>query len=82
MWIDNVNDLKNMVLDYFLNLFECTPTISLDHWNNITHHLITQEENDELTKEIGSEEIWKAVKNIKVFKASGRDLFQAIFYIL
>ncbi|XP_028051338.1 uncharacterized protein LOC114255988 [Camellia sinensis] len=80
IWINNIVALKSMIFDYFVEHFQSTPTIQLDHWNNLTLDVIRQEDNDELSREITRNEIWRAVKNIKAFKAPSRDGFQAIFY--
>lgn len=57
IWIDNIDALKSMIFDYFVDHFNGTLTILLDHWNNLTPGLIRQEDNDEMSREISSDEI-------------------------
>ncbi|KAL7187906.1 hypothetical protein ACSBR1_037866 [Camellia fascicularis] len=57
IWIDNIDALKSMIFYYFVEHFNGTLTIQLDHWNNLTLGLIRQEANDELSREISSDEI-------------------------
>ncbi|KAL7263169.1 hypothetical protein ACSBR1_001362 [Camellia fascicularis] len=74
VWVDNPMQLKSLVNDYFQNLFVYTQTISLDHWSNLTKH-ISPEDQSEMSRNVFADDIWRAVKNIKAFKAPGRDGF-------
>ncbi|XP_028092237.1 uncharacterized protein LOC114292475 [Camellia sinensis] len=64
---------------YFQNIFAHTPISNLHHWNNLTKHINVDDQLD-MIRELSAPDIWRAVKNIKAFKAPGRDGYQAIFY--
>ncbi|XP_028127267.1 uncharacterized protein LOC114323788 [Camellia sinensis] len=80
VWVERFADLKLMVANYFINLFSLRSNHTLSHWNNLASHILSNEDYSELMINVTDEEVWKAVKNIKAFKAPGRDGFQAIFY--
>lgn len=80
IWINNPNDLKSIVVNYFRNLFSHEDVLTLEHYNNIAKVKISEEENHHLKQPVSDKEIWDTVKNIGAFKAPGPDGVQGIFY--
>ncbi|XP_028093960.1 uncharacterized protein LOC114294059 [Camellia sinensis] len=80
MWVDQPEQLKVLITNYFMNLFGYTPSIFSTNWSNLVSCKLNQVDNAALTNVITNEEVWNAVKNINAFKAPGRDRFQAVFY--
>ncbi|XP_028055969.1 uncharacterized protein LOC114260109 [Camellia sinensis] len=79
-WIDQPRELKCLIHNYFVNLFSpCNPT-QLRHWKGLANCTISSEDNSELLRNVTKEEVWKAIKNIKAFKAPSIDGLQVIFY--
>ncbi|XP_028080539.1 uncharacterized protein LOC114282098 [Camellia sinensis] len=80
MWVDQPEQLKDLITNYFMNLFGYTPSTSPTNWNNLVSCKLDQADNATLTNAISNDEVWNAVKNINAFKAPGRDGFQAVFF--
>lgn len=80
VWIDDPNELKNIVLYFFKNLFANPIANSLAHWCNKAVFKLFKEDNKVLNRVIIDTKIKKAMNNIKACKVPGRDDFQAIFY--
>ncbi|XP_028112500.1 uncharacterized protein LOC114310648 [Camellia sinensis] len=79
-WLSNSENIKNHIIQYFNDLFKHEVTPMLDNWKSITHTGFTQDNNVTLQAPITNHEIWNAIKNIKAFKAPGRDGLQAVFF--
>ncbi|CAL5362434.1 unnamed protein product [Camellia sinensis] len=80
IWISDTEGVKNVILDYFKNLFSKGDYQHLDHWANTTPVKFTKEDNDGFLKPLSNLEIFQAVKDIGAFKAPGKDGIPAIFY--
>ncbi|XP_028105054.1 uncharacterized protein LOC114304080 [Camellia sinensis] len=56
-WVDQPDQLKDLILNYFTNLFNQTPNCSLEHWNNLVACKLTLEDNTKRTKAITDDEV-------------------------
>lgn len=83
IWIEDYSLLKNMVHNYFCNLFQCYSNASHSSVSNsptFSNCTFSQEDNNRLCAPISNMEIWNTVQCINPYKAPGPDGIQAFFY--
>lgn len=82
-WIEGSGLLKDMVQNYFFNLFHCnsnvTPACTGNGFPQL-NNTFSLEDNLRLCATVSNMEIWNTVQCINPYKAPGPDGIQAFFY--
>ncbi|XP_040367431.1 uncharacterized protein LOC121050669 [Rosa chinensis] len=79
-WCTEDGDLKQIVLNYFRTLFTRPPPIFELKVVSVLPRVITADMNMQLTREIGEEEVYAALKQMHPCKSPGLDGFSPDFY--
>lgn len=79
-WVSLETEIKSLVKDHFFSLFKFDENRDFSHLISLVPHLISQDMNVVLCKEVTNAEIWKAVKQLGPLKAHGKDGFSCFFF--
>ena len=79
-WCENMGDIANIAIAYFLELFTTSSPTKVVEVVETVQRCITEEMNEQLTKEFQKEEIIQAISQMHLTKALGPDSISAVFY--
>lgn len=71
--------IASIAIEYFKELFSTSSPTRIEEVADLVSGRVTQETNNQLTKEFQKEEIIQAIRNMHPTKAPGPDM-SAIFY--
>ena len=79
-WMENQQDIKQIAVSFFDNLFTTSEPSQIQDGARAILPKVTQEMNDQLSREFTSEEVHKALQQMHPTKAPGPDGMSAIFF--
>ncbi|KAL7201796.1 hypothetical protein ACSBR1_033489 [Camellia fascicularis] len=82
-WISDTEGVKNIILDYFQNLFSKSVTQQLDHWKNNTPAKFSKEDNNGFLKPLSNLEILYAIslKNIRNYVHEIDEAYHSVLHL-
>lgn len=80
IWVDDPSIMKEMVQNYFVNLFKDPNSNVGINQEMFPHPTLDSNDNARLSYPVTPIEVWNCMKNIQPYKAPGPDGIQAIFY--
>lgn len=79
-WVKGEEELMEITLKYFKELFSSKPTKSYEHLLAEIQPCIPNAMNEELSTDFKEEELVEALKTMAPLKASSKDGFPTFFY--
>lgn len=79
-WYENPGEMKELVADFFRNLYSQDPAVALDQLLQLVDMKVDAEMNDQPCREFSTQEISDALFQMGTLKAPGPDGFPARFF--